>query len=93
MSRHLYDTRVFWDGRKGGVSIAGVYRNLTAPPIFRGVEEIDYAPAVGCKQLRPQAGKMREMWGPEIEATEKYLQAVLYGGPVVSLKDLSPDGG
>ena len=92
MSHLLYAKRVFWDGRHGGISIGGLYRDVTAPPVFRGINEIDYAPEMGCAQLRPKDGRMREMWPVEIEATEAYLNSLQFGGPVWALRDLSLDG-
>jgi hypothetical protein len=92
MSHLLYSKRVFWNGRKGGISIGGLYRNVTAPPVFRCIDEIDYAPEVGCAQVRPEDGQMREMWPVEIQAAEAYLNSVQFGGPVFALRDLSIDG-
>lgn len=91
MSHLLYSKRVFWNGRKGGVSIAGTYRNITAPPVFRGIDEIDYAPETGCMQLRPSGSRMREMRSAEIAVTEAYLNAIQYGGPIMAMKELTPD--
>lgn len=88
MSIQLFSKRVYWDGRKGEVSFDGVYRKLAAPPVFRGISEIDYSPALGCMQLRPMNGKMREMWGSEIAAVEAYLNSLRFGGAVCSLRDL-----
>lgn len=92
MSHRLYSHRVFWDGRHGCVVVHGVYRNLTTAPVFRGIEEIDYAPESGCMQLRPEFGKMRDMRPAEIEMTEAYMRAVQFGAPHVLLKDLPSDG-
>lgn len=93
MSHRLYSRRVYWNGRNGCVIIDNVYRNITSVPVFKGIEEIDYSPESGCRQLRPQFGRMRDMKEAEIEATEAYLRAVQFGAPHVLLKELPGDGG
>lgn len=85
MSHLLYSKRIYWDGQKGGVTSGNVYRNLTQRPLFREVAEIDYAPEVGCMQLRPNKDKMREMTRVEIRTAERYLAAVLAGLPTRDL--------
>lgn len=92
VSHLLYTRRVFWDGRKGCITVGGVYRNVTTAPVFLGIDEIDYAPEVGCMQLRPENGQMREMWTSEVAAVEKYLESVQMGGPEVKPRGLSIDG-
>jgi hypothetical protein len=93
VSHRLYSRRVFWNGRTGGITIGGLYRNITSAPVFRDIEEIDYAPESGCMQLRPTGGKMREMKDVEIAIVEAYINAVSHGGSILTLKDLTPDAG
>lgn len=91
VSHQLYSKRVYWNGRNGGITIGGLYRNITSAPVFMGIEEIDYAPEAGCRQLRPERSRMRDMTAEEIAIVEAYINSVQYGGSIMALKQLSPD--
>lgn len=85
MSTALYATRVYFDGLRGCIKVAGreagilgIETRISAPPQIPGLpklETIDYAPCVRCAELQPWMGARREMTGDEVRAVVAWLAA------------------
>ncbi len=75
MSHLLYQTRLWWDGRRGLAMLHGRQHLFIAPPpAFEKAEYIDFAPEVRCAQLRMRAGPMRDMEADEVAAAQQFLE-------------------
>jgi hypothetical protein len=71
----LYQTRLWWDGRRGLAMLRGRQHLFTAvPPEFEQAEYIDFAPEVRCAQMRTRTGPMRDMEADEVAAANRFLE-------------------
>jgi hypothetical protein len=76
MSSTLYQTCLFWDGRRGCARSDGVDVQLTQCPLARPVIEVDYVPAVRLFRIRESAHGWRDMEAAERERCASLLQRV-----------------
>lgn len=84
MSSDLYSTRIYWQlGRDGYIKLHGVGfviggRKLHIPGLPKDITHIDYAPEVGCAQLRERCDRLRELsqQAGEVRKLDRWLKRV-----------------
>ena len=77
MSEALYQTRLYWDGRRGIAKVDGVSIELRRCPLPMPTMEVDYAPATRSSQIRESAQGWREMTAAERKACDAVLDQLL----------------